>query len=181
MDCQTADIYANVMEDVLNDGLGAASDANITRVGDATLTKVDGSTQCGGSLAGQDFINDMTGTAPDMSDLPDISTSVCGVITTESYDCTQDDCLYSIYDSIVASLNSYIDSGGFTAALNELATTRLPPVPELQVAGGETSSLDTFNLLLPTTMSDALGDRKFAKDGQQCVTKTAFPEWETKV
>lgn len=47
IDCQTADIYANVMEDAINQGLGESSDANITRVGDATLTKVDGSTVCG--------------------------------------------------------------------------------------------------------------------------------------
>lgn len=180
IDCQTADIYANVMEDAINQGLGDASDANITRVGDATLVKVDGSTQCGGSLGGQGFINDLTGTAPDISDASSYSsTSICGVITTESYNCTQDDCLTAIHDSIVTGLNNYVNNGDLTATLQSLATTRLPPVPELQVAVGETGSLNTFNLLLPTTMSDQIGELKYAKDGEQCVARTAFATWET--
>ncbi|KAL7549286.1 hypothetical protein ACHAWF_012561 [Thalassiosira exigua] len=180
IDCQTADIYANVMEQAINDGLGDASDANITRIGDATLMKVDGSTQCGGSLEGQDFINDQTGTTPDLSDVSsNPSTSVCGVITTESYDCTQDDCLNALYDSIVAGLSSYVDSGELTANLQSIATSRLPPVPELQVAEAQPGSLNAFDLLLPTTMSEELGDLRYAKDGGGCIEKWAFTEWET--
>ncbi|KAL7497451.1 hypothetical protein ACHAWT_007422 [Skeletonema menzelii] len=181
IDCQTADIYANVLEDAINLGLGEGSDANITRVGDASLTKVDGSTQCGGSLEGQDFINDLTGTIgePDLSDLPD-STTVCGVITTESYDCTGDECLSGIYQSIIGSLGVYIDDESLTTNLNSLATTRLPPVQELQVADGITGSLSTYNLLLPTTISSQLGDLKYFKDNDSCGQKTAFASWETK-
>ena len=181
IDCQTADIYANVLESAINAGLSNPSDANITRIGDATLTKVDGSTQCGGSLGGQGFINDFTGTAPDLTNVPDSSTTVCGVITTESYDCTLDDCLNDLHDAIVVSLNSYINTGEFTDTLQTLATKRLPPVPELQIAEGESGTLNTFNLLLPTTMSAQLGDLKYAVDGQQCVTKTAFTSWEVAV
>jgi len=180
IDCQTADIHANVLEDAINLGLGEGSDANITRIGDASLTKVEGSTQCGGSLEGQDFINDLTGTIgqPDLSDLPD-STTVCGVITTESYDCTADECLNDIYQGIIDSLNVYVDSE-FTTNLNSLATTRLPPVEELQIAEGITGSLSTYNLLLPSTISSQLGDRKYFKDNDSCGQKTAFATWETK-
>jgi len=180
IDCQTADIHANVLEDAINIGLGEGSDANITRIGDASLTKVGGSTQCGGSLEGQDFINDLTGTIgqPDLSDLPD-STTVCGVITTESYDCTADECLNDIYQDIIDSLNVYVDSE-FTTTLNFLATTRLPPVEELQIAEGITGSLSTYNLLLPSTISSQLGDRKYFKDNDSCGQKTAFATWETK-
>ena len=181
IDCQTADIYANVLEDAVNLGLGEGSDANITRVGEASLTKVDGSTQCGGSLEGQDFINDQTGTIgePDLSNLPE-STSVCGVISTESYDCTEDECLNVIYQNLVSSLHTYIDNGSFTTNLNNLATVRLPPVQELQVADATEESLTTFNLLLPTTISSQLGDLKYFKDNQSCGQKTAFASWEVK-
>ena len=181
IDCQTSDIYANILEDALNLGLGEASDANITRIGDASLTKVDGSTKCGGSLEGQDFINDLTGTIgqPNLSDLPD-STTVCGVITTESYDCTEDDCLNAIYQGIVSGLSTYIDDGSFTDNLNTLATTNLPPIQELQDADGISGSLSTFNLLLPTTISSQLGDLKYFKDSDSCRQKTAFTSWETK-
>ena len=178
VDCQTADIYANVMESSINVGLGDSSDANITRVGDATLTKVDGSTECGGSLANQDFINDLTGTTQVLSDVPDTLTTICGVITTESYDCTDDTCLQDMHDAIVTSLNNYVNTGGFTVNLQMLATTREPPVPSLQVAEGQIGTLTTSNLLLPTTMSEQLGDLMYAKDGEQCVTKTAFATWE---
>jgi hypothetical protein len=181
IDCQTADIHANVLEDAINLGLGEGSDANITRVGDASLIKVDGSTQCGGSLEGQDFINDLTGTIgePDLSDLPD-STTVCGVITTESYDCTSDDCLNDIYQTIIGNLGVYLDDGSLTANLNSIATTRLPPVQELQVAAGIAGSLNTYNLLLPSTISSQLGDLKYFKDTDSCSQKTAFASWETK-
>jgi len=181
IDCQTADIYANVLEDAIKLGLGTASDANITRVGDASLTKVDGSTKCGGSLEGQDFINDLTGTIgqPDLSNLPN-STSVCGLITTESYDCTKDECLNVIYQNIISALSVYVDDGSLTTNLNSLATTRLPPVEELQVADGIPGSLSTYNLLLPTTISSQLGDLKYFKDNDSCGQKTAFTSWETK-
>ena len=179
IDCQTADIYANVLEDAINLGLGEASDANITRVGDASLRKVDGSTQCGGSLEGQDFINEQTGTVgdPDLSNLPE-STSVCGVITTESYDCTEDECLNVIYQNIVSGLTTYVDNGSLTTNLNSLATSRLPPVQELQIADAIEGSFVTHNLLLPSTMSNQLGDMKYYKDNDSCGQKTAFAIWE---
>ena len=79
------------------------------------------------------------------------------------------------------NLNNYINAGEFTDTLQTLATKRLPPVPELQIAEGESGTLNTFNLLLPTTMSSMLGDLKYAVDGQQCVTKTAFTSWEVAV
>ena len=154
----------------------------ITRVGDTSLTKVGGSTQCGGSLGGQGFVNDLTGTTPDLTAVSSTSsTSICGVITTESYDCTQDACLTDIYDYIVSGLNGYINSGDLTSTLQSLATTRLPPVPELQIAVAQPGTLNTFNLLLPTTISNQIGELKYAKDGNQCITKTAFATWETSV
>ena len=180
IDCQTADIYANVLESAINQGLGEASDAYITRVGDASLTKVDGSTVCGGSLEGQDFINDQTGTTPDLSNPPTTSTSICGVITTEEYECSMDDCLAEIYESIINNLNAYIDDGSLTATIQGISTTRLPSVPELKIATAESGSLSTFNLLLPATMSAQIGESKYAKDGQECVAKTAFATWEIK-
>ena len=179
IDCQTADIHQQVIEAAINKGLGDASDAEVNRVGDTTLAEVDGSTECGGNLLGQDFINDLTGTTIDLSDVdPDATTTVCGVITTESYDCTMDACLMDLHDSIVVGLTNYINSGGLTDTLQSMATARLPPTPELQVADVRAGTLYTFDLLLPTTMSAQLGDLKYAKDGEQCISKTAFASWE---
>jgi hypothetical protein len=82
IDCQTADIYANVLEDVIILQAGEDSDANVTCVGDVSLSKVAGgagSTVCGGSLGDQGFINDQTGSTADLSYPPE-STTVCGVI-----------------------------------------------------------------------------------------------------
>lgn len=176
--CQTADIYANVMEDVFNIGLGEGSDAFITRVGDASLSKVDGgagSTVCGGSLEG-DFINDKTGSFSDLS--TGVATTVCGQVTHRSYECTQDECLNTLYNTIVDDLTSYIHTGTFTTMMKSRATTRLPPVPELQVASAAANSLSAFGLLLPATISSQLGDLKYFKDNQSCGKKTAFAAWE---
>lgn len=180
MDCQTADIYANVIEDVINLALGDDSDANITRLGDVSLGKIDGgagSTTCGGALDGQDFINDSTGTNPDLSNPPS-STTVCGVISSRSYDCSQDDCLMAKYDELVNTMNNYVDDGSMTSTLQSRAHTRLPPVPELKQASTLSGTFTTTNLLLPATISSSLGEAKYFKDNQSCGTKTAFASWE---
>lgn len=181
MDCQTADIYANVIEDVMNQRLGEDSDANITRVGDVSLGKIAGgagSTTCGGSLGDQGFINDNTGMPPDLSN-PQASTTICGVISTRSYSCSQDDCLMEKYDSIVNDMTAYVNDGSMTSALQARATSRLPPVPELKQASSISGSFSTSNLLLPATISSSLGESKYFKDSQSCGTKTTFASWET--
>jgi hypothetical protein len=181
MDCQTADIYANVIEDVMNLRLGGDSDANITRVGDVSLGKIAGgagSTTCGGSLDGQDFINDNTGRPPDLSNPPS-STTVCGVISTRSYNCTQEDCLMAKHDSLVQDMTTYVNDGSMTTALQSRAHTRLPPVPELEEASSIPGTFSAFDLLLPATISASLGEAKYFKDNQSCGTKTAFASWET--
>jgi hypothetical protein len=181
MDCQTADIYANVIEDVINARLGSESDSNITRVGDVSLGKIAGgagSTTCGGSLGGEGFINDNTGTPADLSNPPP-STTVCGVISTRSTSCGQEDCLTARYDSIVSDMNTYVNDGSMTTALQARATTRLPPVPELKQASSISGTFTTSNLLLPATISSLIGESKYFKDGTQCGTKTAFAAWES--
>ncbi|KAL3782315.1 hypothetical protein HJC23_001923 [Cyclotella cryptica] len=180
VDCQTADIYANVIEDAMNLQLGDDSDTNVTLIGDVALTKIDGgagSTVCGGRLGDQGFINNQTGSVPDLSNPPS-STTVCGVISTRSYNCTQDVCLVAKYDKIVNDLTASINDGSMTNVLQARATGRLPPVPELKQAAAIPGTFSTSNLLLPATISSQLGETKFFKDGQKCGTKTAFASWE---
>ena len=180
-DCQTADIYANVIEDIINLRIGENSDANVTRIGDISLGKIAGgagSTTCGGSLDGQDFVNDSIGSAPDLTNPPS-SATICGVITTRSYNCTQDDCLMVKHDDLVKTMTSYVNDSAMTEALQAKAATRLPPVPELKEVTVIPGTFSTFNLLFPATISSNLGESKYFKNNESCNTKTAFASWET--
>jgi protocatechuate 3,4-dioxygenase beta subunit len=180
-DCQSADIYANVLEDAINEGcyhthgIGdhheeepaadpvarrlahipdvTTTDANITKIGGVSLTKESGSTVCGGSLGGQGFINELTGTIPDIEAAENTIVTVCGVITVEEAECKEEECLREHYHAISDELESFVNNGDLTLAINRRATTRLPPVPELQVVSGLPFSLVTQNLVLPATVT----------------------------
>ena len=188
-DCQSADIYANVLEDAINAGvnLDAATeedqdltDANITSIGNVTLTKVDGSTICGGSLAGQAFINDKTGIVPDIEAAANTVTTVCGVITVEDAVCTEEACLMEHYQNLTQIMKQYVDDGVFTATLNDLAAVRLPPVPELQTVSGEDGSFTSNSLLLPATITGELNFKYYhGSDLSTCMEKTVFLPTET--
>jgi protocatechuate 3,4-dioxygenase beta subunit len=187
-DCQSADIYANVLEDAINAGVNLAAeteadqdltDANITSIGNVTLTKEKGSTICGGSMEGEDFINANTGKTPDIAAAANTVTTVCGVITVEDAVCTQEDCLREHYQNITDTMTEYINDGSFKEFLNLRAETRLPPVPELQRVSGVTGSFSSSNLLLPATIT---GDQNIkyyhGSDLTTCMEKTFFLETE---
>jgi hypothetical protein len=189
-DCQSADIYANVLEAAINAGgisagLNSTSndtsvDANITNIGDVTLTKIDGSTICGGSLTGG-FINDNTGVLPDIEAAANNVPKVCGVITVKEEECKEEACLREHYQSIGNTLSQFTSSGDLTSTINLLALTRLPPVPELQAVSAIPSSMRTKNLLLPATVT---GDLDLAyyhgSDLETCMEKAVFLPYDTK-
>lgn len=188
-DCQSADVYANVLEDAINAGVKldatteeeeGLTDANITTIGNVTLTKVDGSTICGGSLSGQGFINDKTGIVPDIVAAANTVTTVCGVITVEDAVCTEADCLNQHYQNLTQIMQQYVNGGDFTSILNDRANNRLPPVPELQKVTGVDGSFVTSNLLLPATIS---GDYRLkyyhGSDLKTCMKKAVFLKTET--
>lgn len=188
-DCQSADIYANVLEDAINSGrlvgglnntsVDTSVDANITDIGAVTLTKVGGSTVCGGSLAGG-FINDNTGKAPNIAAAANNVTKICGVMTIEETECKQETCLRQHYQSIAKELSSYVN-GNLTEVINLGATRRLPPVPELLFVSAVRSSSSTKNLLLPATVTGVLNLGYYlGSDLNTCMTKAVFLAYDEK-
>ena len=201
-DCQSADIYANVLEDAIHDGSGqsesesdeqvlfnqrmrllahdpAAADANITKIGDVSLSKVDGSTVCGGPLGGQGFVNDLTGTVPDSEAAEFTVVTVCGVITIKEEECVEESCLNERYTEVVDRLDEFVNNGDFTLAINRRSAVRLPPVPELQSVSGLPNSLTTQNLLLPATITGDLNLRFYqGSDLTTCMEKSIFQTYE---
>jgi len=203
-DCQSADIYANVLEDAINEGchhaLGlagvdfnhthadrgralhlddTASDANITKIGGVSLSKVDGSTICGGTLGGQGFINELTGTLPDIEAAADTTASICGVISVQEEVCKDADCLQDIYQTVAAELDHFVDNGDLTLAINRRSASRLPPVPELQGVVAIPFSFTHQNLVLPETITGDVDWQYFqGSDLKSCMKKSVFPEGE---
>lgn len=205
-DCQSADIYANVLEDAINEGCHHAhgltgvehnqthdraltdealgdittADANITKIGGVSLAKIDGSTVCGGTLGGQGFTNELTGTLPDIESAGDTTSSVCGTITIEEQVCVKEDCLRERYDAIVDELKEFVDLGDLTLAIQRRSATRLPPVPELQVVTAAPFSFNSQNLLLPATITGDLNLQYFhGSDLTTCMEKAVFQPTET--
>ena len=159
LDCQSADIYANVLEGAMNAnadiGMGEV-DANITRIGDVSLTKEFGSTVCGGSLEDQGFTNTLTGSNPDIDGAAGTSSEVCGVMTVEAGDdCKEKACLLSQFEQVKQALFT----GDITTTINDAAKGRLPPVPELQDVGA--GNLTVYEVLIPPTISGEFDLRYF--------------------
>jgi len=190
-DCQSADIYSNVLEDAINSGDFSAGldsttsnntsiDANITNIGGVTLTEIDGSTICGGSMTGG-FINDNTGILPNIEAAANNITKVCGVFTVKEEECKEEACLRDHYQSIADTLSLFTSSGNLTSTIHLLATTRLPPVPELQVVSALPTSMSTKNLLLPATVTGNLNLAYYhGSDLATCMQKAVFLPWDTK-
>ena len=203
-DCQSADVYGNVIEDAVNDGCNhhhglsesdvhdenermrlvihddpTSADANITNIGGVSLSKIDGSTVCGGSLGGQGFINELTGTVPDVEAAEATTVNVCGVITVEEGDCLDEACLNEHYQELVHELEEFVNNGDLTLAINRRAERRLPPVPELRGVTAIPFSLTTQNLLLPATITGDFNLQFFqGSDLTTCMTKSVFQNFE---
>jgi len=211
-DCQSADIYANVLEDAINEGCHHAHglegihfdeedhaddgttrrlrkrslhtedgvdvttiDATVTKIGGVSLSKVDGSTVCGGDLGGQGFINDLTGTTPDIGSAADSVVSVCGVITVEEEDCKEEACLTEHYHLISDELKHFVNDGDLSLAIKRRSVNRLPPVPELQVTTALDGTMSTSNLLLPATVTGDLDTKYYqGPDPDTCLEKPFF-------
>ena len=203
-DCQSADVIANVLEDAINDGMYldhhhsralvmtsekgeiTTVDANITKIGGVSLIKTPGampadggSTECGGTLAGQSFTNSLTGTTPDIASASNNTHSVCGVITVEEKHCKTEACLTDHYRTIAHELEEFVDLGDLTLAINRRATMRLPPVEALQVVAVVPFTLTTQNLLQPATISGALTLQWYhGSSPHTCNQKSVFSSWE---
>jgi len=199
-DCQSADKYANVIEDAINDGGDhhyglsehelhnrrvlhedpTTADSVITKIGGVSLSKVDGSTVCGGLLGGQGFINDLTGTIPDIGSAQNTEVNVCGVMTVEEAECKDEACLIEHYDEIVHQLEEFVNYGDLTLAINQRSFNRLPPVPELLNVTALPFSFTTQNALFPATVTGDLNLRWYqGSDLKTCMEKAVFMDYET--
>ena len=193
-DCQSADIFQQVLEDAMNEGMPhdhrrgrrrlrglnehPTADASITRIGDVTLSKVDGSTVCGGSLEGQGFTNPLTGTIPDIDAAASTTQEVCGTITVEEQTCSDEDCLMEHYGEAAAELSAFVADGRLNEAIIRIASERLPPVPELQ-AGVTADDLETYNVLLPATVTGDLNWQWVqGSDPATCTEKAVILDYE---
>merc|ERR1712194_11708 len=212
-DCQSADIYATVVEEAINEAMDhhathvlsesefddhggeddhgderrarslhadlTSADSMITKVGGISLSKVSGSTVCGGSLSGQGFVNDLTGTTPDIEAARDTTMSICGVITVEEKECVDEACLTEHFHDITHDLENFVDHGDLTLSINEHSTSRLPPVPELQAVMVSPFSLKTMNLVLPATFTGDLNLKYYqGSDLTTCMSKAFFTAFE---
>ena len=174
MDCQSADIYANVLEDALNvnAGIGGAElDANITRIGEVSLTKVAGSTVCGGSLEGQGYTNQYTGSTPNVDAAAGVNRKVCGVMSVKAADgCKETECMSSQYEDIKQALLDSDVNGDLKDTIQSKAKVRLPSVPEL--FGVDAENLDIFDVLFPPSVSGDFEIRFFrGTDLSTCQSK----------
>ncbi|KAL7555014.1 hypothetical protein ACHAWF_018715 [Thalassiosira exigua] len=180
-DCQTADIFANVIGDArsLDEG-HITTAANISKLGGVSLTEDDGTTVCGGDLAGEGFTNELTGTTVDIAAAADNVATVCGTVTVEEEECTSEACLNEHYNDIVQELEEFVNNGEFTEAIRSRAETRLPSVPELMPVEALAHTLTTQNLVLPATITGDL-DWKFfhGSDLTTCMQKVVFQPNET--
>eukprot|EP00986_Skeletonema_menzelii_P014498 scaffold9673_cov142-Skeletonema_menzelii.AAC.2 len=154
LDCQSADIYGQVLEYAFNAkadiGLGEV-DTTVKKIGDASLEKVAGNTVCGGSLEGS-FTNDLTGSNPDIDGAIGTTTEVCGFMTVEAgNDCADEACLMEQYQQVSQALTEASTTGTLTDSIKARAINRLPPVPELQSVVAD--NLSVYDILLPSTIT----------------------------
>lgn len=154
LDCQNADIYGTVIESAINEkaSTGTSVDTSVSKVGGSTLEKDKGLTQCGGSLEGQSFTNSLTGSRPDIEGASDATTEVCGTIAVKAGDdCKDEDCLNSQYTDVTKALKDATLDGDLTRTINEMATTRQPPAPELRSATA--ANMTIYGLVMPATIT----------------------------
>merc|ERR1712029_258904 len=101
------------------------TDANITKIGNVSLSKVDGSTVCGGSLEGQGFTNELTGTIADVSSAAGTTVNICGFITVTEEECAKEECLTEHYEGIRLGLQEFDKNGDLTSGINSKSMKRL--------------------------------------------------------
>lgn len=184
LDCQSADIYGNVLEDAINVNadLGFEVNAAVTKIGEVSLEKVTGSTVCGGSLDGQSFTNSLTGSNPDIDAAAGTTTEVCGVMTVEAGDdCKDEECLQTQYADISQALKQATTDGTLKDTIKDKATTRLPPVPELQIVTAD--DFKAFDVLMPATITGDFDTKFFfGTDLTTCQEKPTitFGEWDVR-
>jgi len=184
LDCQSADIYGNLLEDAINANadLGFEVNAAVTKIGEVSLEKVKGSTVCGGSLDGQSFTNSLTGSNPDIDAAAGTTTEVCGVMTVEAGDdCKDEECLQTQYADISQALKQATTDGTLKDTIKDKATTRLPPVPELQIVTAD--DFKAFDVLMPATITGDFDTKFFfGTDLTTCQEKPTitFGEWDVR-
>lgn len=129
--CQDADTMAHGLETAINSGLssiyGSHAISMITGIGCATLFFNDDthSTQCGGCLEGLSYHEQ-----GQQYDSSLTSTTVTASISAKDY-CGDSACLLLLYESVVADLTAFTDSGNLALQTIKYAGNSTPPIHEL--------------------------------------------------
>jgi len=130
--CQDADIIANALVTALEVGLGPDMRADINSIGGVTITRDadTGSPECGGSLAGMDFLGGTQGKTV-IEDATGVITPVTVEIRKKCFESKTDADIAKLTAYIVAILEDYMGSGQLSAEIQSWAKERVPQVPQL--------------------------------------------------
>lgn len=130
--CQDADIISNALITALEVGLEADMRADISAIGGATITRNadTGSPECGGSLAGMDFLGGTQGKTA-IEDATGVITPVTVEIRKKCFESKTDEDIAKLTAYIVAMLEEYMGSGELSAEIQNWAKERVPQVPQL--------------------------------------------------
>ena len=129
--CQDADTIAHGLENAINVGIGGHGTSRVTQIGCASLDLNPDtySTVCAGCLTGRyiDGYNEL----PDDYLSTSTSSTTVEVLVNAKQDCPDTACLQELYDSIVANLIAFVNSGDLTSEIVTYSGQRLPPITEL--------------------------------------------------
>ena len=190
--CQDADAIAQGLENAIDIGLGEHGKSRITQIGCATLDLNPNtySSECGGCLSGS-YIDGYS-EIPDDYFLSSTSSTTVAVLVNAKQFCADTACLQVLYDTIVANLIAFVNSGDLTSEIVMYSSLRQPPIPELLnvqvVASSFTTSGEYTN---PFTQPDDLngqalmlyypnfddGNNRCAADGYQKNYMNDSPEY----
>ena len=131
--CQDADAIAKRLQDAIAPAMPGGVEVLVVGIGAVTIENdvALGTTQCGGSLAGQSYQGDYS-TNVDYSQPSGVTTAVTFRVFKDCSDsCTSDQSVQSLYDTTFQSLEGYVDSGSMEQDILDSVNTS-PAVPQLQ-------------------------------------------------
>ena len=170
--CQEADEIAAGWEHVIDTELGELAYSNVTTIGCGSIwhNPDTGGTECGGCLAGLDYVGttdaiftegDTQPESPWNEDDPygiyhhahKVLTEVNMEIRIFSYECKDAVCFQNLLAETIDMVQSFVTSGRFTLAVYQWSRFRGPPIEQLWLAEVDRSSWVQTSSLNPFIVS----------------------------
>jgi hypothetical protein len=131
--CQDADAIAKRLQDAIAPAMSDGVEVLVVGIGGVTIENdvALGTTQCGGSLAGQGYQGDYSTNVDYSQPSGDTTLVTYRVFKDCSDSCTSDQSVQSLYDTTFQSLEGYVDSGSMEQDILDSVNTS-PAVPQLQ-------------------------------------------------